>query len=112
MVCATVRSIIPSLKPYLSLVKMALCMCTVKNIRRIYGRMAGNRLPGHVPFFFFFFTETRKNYLAKSKIVLLTADSTHRYESMFVHVCFGVREWVALTLKAPNKNCSRRHFNF
>ena len=33
----------------------------VKNIRRIYGRIAGNQLPGHVPLFF---TGTRKNYLA------------------------------------------------
>ena len=31
-----------------------------KNIRIIYGRTAGNQLPGHVPLFF---TGTRKNYL-------------------------------------------------
>ena len=32
-----------------------------KNIRKIYGRIAENQLPGHVPLFF---TEIRKNYLA------------------------------------------------
>ena len=32
-----------------------------KNIHRIYGRIAGNQLPGHV---LLFFTGTRKNYLA------------------------------------------------
>ena len=36
-------------------------MHTVKNIRRIYGRIAGNQLPGHV---LLFYTGTRKNYLA------------------------------------------------
>ena len=34
---------------------------TVKNIRRIYGRIAGNQLPGQVPLIF---TGTRKKYLA------------------------------------------------
>ena len=32
-----------------------------KKIRRIYSRIAGNQLPGHVPLFF---TGTLKNYLA------------------------------------------------
>ena len=32
-----------------------------KNVSRIYGMIAGNQLPGHVPLFF---TETLKNYLA------------------------------------------------
>ena len=34
---------------------------TVKNILRIYGRIAGNQLSGHVPLFF---RGTRKNDLA------------------------------------------------
>ena len=42
-----------------------------KNIRRIYGRIAGNLLPGHAPFFL------RKNIshgrIGKRKVVLLTA---------------------------------------
>ena len=46
---------------------------TAKTIRRIYGRIVGNQLPGHVPLFL---TVTRKNYLGmtgKRKTVLLTA---------------------------------------
>ena len=47
--------------------------CTVKNIRRIYGRIAGNQLPGHVRQFF---TGTRKiishGRIGKGKVVLLT----------------------------------------
>ena len=36
-------------------------MYTVKQIRRIYGRITGNQLPVHVPFFFY--TGIRKKYL-------------------------------------------------
>ena len=47
---------------------------TVKNIRRMHGKISGNQLPGHVPLFF---TGTRKNIshgrIGKSKVVLLTA---------------------------------------
>ena len=52
---------------------------TVKNIRRIWGRIPGNQLPGHVPLFFFyiFFRELIKiishDRIGKSKIVLLMA---------------------------------------
>ena len=45
-----------------------------KNIRRIYGRIAGNQMPGHVPLFFM---GTRKiishDRIGKSKVVLFTA---------------------------------------
>ena len=45
-----------------------------KNIHRIYGRIAGNQLPGHV---LLFFTGTRKiishGRIGKSKVVLLKA---------------------------------------
>ena len=47
---------------------------TAKTIRRIYGRIAGNQLPGHVPLFL---TVTRKiishGMTGKSKVVLPTA---------------------------------------
>ena len=47
---------------------------TVKNIRRIYGKIAGNQPTGHVPLFF---AGTRKvishGRIEKSKAVLLTA---------------------------------------
>ena len=46
----------------------------LKNIRRIFGRIADNQLPGHLPLFF---TGTRKiishGRIGKTKVVLLTA---------------------------------------
>ena len=50
---------------------MIMCL-HCKNIRRIYGRITGNQLPGHVPLFLRDPVKIISGSMGKSKVVLLT----------------------------------------